>query len=98
MTNIKVQLIWIIHSLTLAATHYEIVVFHLFGSSDQTNNGSGISDPSCLQNPKVVHHEILEAVTSLYKYTNAEKLRGDHCVKISIDRRINFQPLNGKNK
>jgi lipoprotein signal peptidase len=25
---------------------------------------------------------LFEAITSLYMYTNAEKFRGDHCVKI----------------
>jgi hypothetical protein len=34
---------------------------------------------------------LFEAVTSLYMCTNAEKFRGDHCVKMINDRRINFQ-------
>jgi hypothetical protein len=34
---------------------------------------------------------LFEVVTSLYMYTNAEKFRGDHCVRLSNERRINFQ-------
>jgi hypothetical protein len=56
--------------------------FYLFGSSDQTNNGSEISDPDAVNCKcrKVVR--FFEAVTSFYMYTNAEKFTEDHCVKM----------------
>jgi hypothetical protein len=44
--------------------------------------GSEILDPDMLICKIRKKSELLEAVTFLYKYTNAEKLWGDHCVKI----------------
>jgi hypothetical protein len=63
-------------------SHNILSLFYLFGSSDQTNNGSEISDPNVLICKIRKKSKLLEAVTSLYKYTYAEKLRVDHCVKI----------------
>jgi hypothetical protein len=55
---------------------------YLFESSDQTNNGSEISDPDALICKCRKKSKLLKAVTSPHMYIYAEKLRGDHCVKI----------------
>jgi hypothetical protein len=52
----------------------------LFVSSDQTNNGSEISDPDMLICKNQKESKLFDAVSSFYKNTNAEKLREYYCV------------------
>jgi hypothetical protein len=78
-----------IFSLLINITHFilfkfDIMItgFYLFGSSDQTNNGSEISDPDAVYCKCRKYSAFLKRLLPFICTNIYQQFRGDHCVKM----------------